>query len=429
MATAGLPTLSQVQTLDTTYLPAAAQYWTRTANLWEQAFAEVHDRISTPGRTQWRGRGAAAAQERSYLDLVKVRGASDQLHGAAGIALRGDEQLQACKEGVLEAVHEAQAEGFAVGEDYSVTDRSRGGSAEFRAARQAAAQGHASFIRHRVAALVASDHQLTTRITDATKGIDALTFHEDHHVNDSIVGDDKHNRVQAVDHHPFKDAPNPEPDPPPGGWSSDPLMRAAQKIAYGHASGPNGHMDNFREMTKDQLADLIYGKMKRSIENPTGLQLGASKSDGAPLIYDPQDNVLIVRDPRGADCGTVFKPNLREKPDFLGKKFGWYEPSFKSSQLGDGPLPAPPAQPRPVAPPAPTGPVSAKPPVGPPVEAPPVKPSPGIGDGGGPMSGLPFGGGIPGDSPATGPHVIHPHKPGQHHRMPLLGELPDDYED
>ena len=132
-AAAPFPTLSQVRTLDTTYLPEAADYWTRTANPWEQAFTEIHDRMSVPGGVPWKGQAAAAAQEGSYLDLVKVRGASDQLHPAAAIALRGDEQLQACKDGVLEAVHAARAEGFDVGEDYSVTDRARGGSAEFRA--------------------------------------------------------------------------------------------------------------------------------------------------------------------------------------------------------------------------------------------------------------------------------------------------------
>jgi hypothetical protein len=416
-ATAVLPTLSQVQTLDTAYLREAADHWTRTANLWEQAFTEIHERMSTPGGVRWEGQGAAAAQERSYRDLVQVRGASNQLHGAAAIALRGDRRLQACKEGVLEAVQDACSDGFAVGEDYSVTDRLRGGSFECRAARLAAARGHASFIRHRVAALLASDHEVSTQITAATKDIDALTFHEQ--PGDIIVDDDKHNRVRAVDRHTFKDAPNPEPDPPPGGWSSDPLMRAAQKIAYGHANGPSAHMDDFPGMTKDQLADLIYGKMKRSIENPQGLRLGATNSDGAPVIYDPNDNVLIVRDPRGADCGTVFKPQLQEKPDYLRKKFGWYEPSFKPGQLADGP----PAEPRPARPPAAGEPAPAKPPV----EAPLVKPAPGVG-GGGPVPRLPFGGALPWDSPATGPHVIHPHEPGQHHRMPLIGELPDDYD-
>ncbi len=426
VATAALPTLSQVQTLDTAYLHEAAQSWTRTANLWDQTFTEVHERMSSPGGTSWRGQAAAAAQQRSYLDVVKVRGASDQLHGAAAIALRGDEQLQACKEAVLEAVRDARADGFSVGEDYSVTDRFPGGSAEFRAARLAAAEGHASFIRHRVAALLASDHQLTTQITAATTDVDALTFHEEPGIDDTIVGDNEHNRVHAVDHHTFKDAPNPEPDPPPGGWSSDPLMRAAQKIAYGHAS--IDHAGDFLGMTKDQLANLIYSKMKRSIENSEGLQLGGSRSDGAPVIYDPKDNVLIIRDPNGPDCGTVFKPDLQTDPDYVRKKFGGGVESFKPGQLADTPLPAP-AEPRPAPPPAAREPAPPKPPVGPPVETPPVKPSPGIGKGAGPMPELPFGGGIPWDAPATGPHVIHPHKPGQHHRMPLLGELPDDHEE
>jgi hypothetical protein len=416
-----LPTLSQVQTLDTAHVREAAKYWTRTGNLWERAFGEVHEQMAAPGGVPWEGHAAASARERSYLDLVKVRGASDQLHGAAAIAVRGEQQLRACTEAVLEAVQDARADGFSVGDDYSVTDRSRGGTSEFRAARLAVAQGHASFIRHRVAALVTGDHELAARITNATKDIDALSFQEE---SDTVIGEDKRDRVQAVDQHTFKDAPNPEPDPPPGGWSSDPLMRAAQKIAYGHASGPNGHMADFPEMTKDQLADLIYGKMKKSIENPTGLQLGASKSDGAPLIYDPKDNVLIVRDPRGADCGTVFKPDLQQKPNYVRNKFGWNEPSFKPGQLIDGPLTAP-AEPR-LVPPAPTGePTSPKPPVDPPK----VNPTPRMGEGGGRMPGLPLGGGLPADAPATGPHAIHPHKPGQHHRMPLLGELPDDYED
>jgi hypothetical protein len=117
-ATAALPTLSQVQTLDTAYLREAGEYWTRTANLWEQAFTEVNDRMSTPGGIPWKGEAAAAAQERSHSDLVQVRGASDQLHAAAAVALRGDEQLRASKEAVLEAVQDARAEGFSVGEDF-----------------------------------------------------------------------------------------------------------------------------------------------------------------------------------------------------------------------------------------------------------------------------------------------------------------------
>jgi hypothetical protein len=394
-----LPTLSQVQNLDTGYLSEAADYFERTGNLWDEVFAEIHERISTPGGTAWEGQAAAAAQERASVDVVKVRGVAFQLHEAAGVARRGDDQLQGCKEGVLEAVREVRAAGFDVSEGYSVTDRSQGGSTEFRAQRAVEAQGHAAFIGHRVAALVACDQELAIQIATATKGVDNLTFTESLGADDT--GDEKRNGIQLVDHH-FKDAPNPAPDPPPGGWSSDPLMRAAQKIAYGHAG--TDHIADFPGMTRDQLADLVYGKMKRSIDNPGGLRLGVSDSDGAPVIYDPKDNVMIVRDPNAADAGTVFKPNLKKDPDYVNDKFRWHEPSFKPGQLADGPplTPAEPSAgpPRPVE--SPVGPRPAEPPARPepppghaepvrpaPVEPPSIRPGPAFGGGVGGGIGLP----------------------------------------
>jgi hypothetical protein len=117
-----LLTLPQVEAIDTAYLRQAAEYWQHTANVWEEAFTEVHERMSSPGSTPWKGRAAAAAQERSYTDLIQVRRAVYQLHEAAEIARRADEQLQASKELVLDAVTEARADGFDVGADYSVTD-------------------------------------------------------------------------------------------------------------------------------------------------------------------------------------------------------------------------------------------------------------------------------------------------------------------
>lgn len=136
---APLPTLSQVQSLDTAYLREAAASWSQTAQLWEQVFTDIRGRVSAPGGTPWQGEGAEAAQLASHQDLVLVGGAADQLHQAGAIARRGDGQLQACKEGLLEAVDEARADGFDVGEQYSVTDRMRGGSPEFQAARSAVA--------------------------------------------------------------------------------------------------------------------------------------------------------------------------------------------------------------------------------------------------------------------------------------------------
>jgi hypothetical protein len=422
-----IPTLSEVQTLDTSYLLEAHEYWTHTGNMWDQVFTEVHTRMSTPAGTQWEGQAAAAGQDRAYIDLIEVRGAAFQLHEVAGIARHGDTQLQARKEDVLDAVQEARRDGFAVGEHYSVSDRCEGGSAEFQAERLAQAKAHAAFIRHRVAALVATDRQLTAQITAATEGIDDLTF-EEPGVDDTIVGDDKRTQVQAVDHHTFKDAPNPAPAPPPGGWSQDPLMRAAQKIAYGHALDASHHLKDFPNLTPDQLADLVHQMMQDSINNPKGLILGNSSTDGAPVIYDPKTNTVLIFDPtgegRGSDSGTVFKPE--KGSDYVtGNQANNTKPkinervgSFSPSQF----------EPRPQAPPAAGQPAPVKPPAPAPVEAaPPVKPPPSIDEGGESLPKLPFGIGIPGDSPALGPQFVHP--PHSIHRPPVLGEDPEEFED
>jgi hypothetical protein len=61
-STAALPTLSQVQSLDTGYLLEAQQYWTHTGNLWDEVFTEVNERMSTPAGTPWKGEAAAAGK-------------------------------------------------------------------------------------------------------------------------------------------------------------------------------------------------------------------------------------------------------------------------------------------------------------------------------------------------------------------------------
>ncbi|MBS4727022.1 hypothetical protein MSM1_01085 [Mycobacterium sp. SM1] len=194
-----LPTVSQAQAMDTAHLREAAQYWERTATLWDEVFTTIHQRVSAPGGVPWEGQAAAREQERSLTDMLKVRPVSLQLYETAGIARRGDEALPALRDEVLEAMADARADGFDVGEDYSVTDRSRGGSSAFRAARQSAARGHSAFMRHRVAALVAKDHEIASEIAETTAGIDHLTFLESPGVDDTVVGDEKHNGVQLVD--------------------------------------------------------------------------------------------------------------------------------------------------------------------------------------------------------------------------------------
>jgi hypothetical protein len=276
---------------------------------------------------------------------------------------------------VQEAVQDARADGFDVGEDYSVTDRLRGGSSEFRAARLTAAQGHASFIRHRVAALLASDHQLSTQISAATRDIDALAFHEE--PGDTIIGD-KHNRVQAVDRHTFKDAPNPEPEPPPPparGLPPDGLHPPVRgNLTVAPASRPS-------EQTKG------------------GLSLWDDK--GGEWRYDPGTN-------QWHNPHWDYNPHDTKFSQWQNIQIGELAPHT----AGAAPK-APASEPAPSPAPAPQPPPAPRPPPLPPVEAPSAKPV------------LAKGGKMPmilgGPAAPLGPHVIHPPHSIPHH-FPILGE-------
>ena len=389
----GAPSLSEIQAWDVTHLANAARDWTATAQHWETSFTSIHRASVSPGGTVWEGIAAEAAQERVFADLVKVRGLADVLHESAAIARRGAETLYSAKQSVLDAVRDASSAGYVVGEELSVTP-SRGG-----AVAQAQAQVYAARIQERAVQLAAHDQDIAAKISATTAPLHAVTFPE----APSAPRDNKP-KIQAVDQHTFKDAPNPEPEPPPGGWSNDPLMRAAQKIAYGHASAPDGHLGQFPAMTKDQLADLIHDMFTR---DPKDLIVGRAR-DGAPVLYDPKNNVIVIRDPGGLDCGTVFKPDngigyvLGDEANH--PKIVAREPSIPPGQLSDGPLPKavepPRTAPAESAPSAPRSPVEVQP--GPRPQAPSIKEGPTVA--GGP--GAPFGPTLAPPPHWHGPHVL-----------------------
>jgi hypothetical protein len=123
---AGVPSLSQVYDWDTAHLHHAAAHWPATAERWEESFAELYRGTLSPGGTVWRGQAADAFQERAFADLAKVRGLADSLHEVAAGARRGAQRLDYLKREAIDAIRAAQAAGFDVGDDLSVTSRVRG---------------------------------------------------------------------------------------------------------------------------------------------------------------------------------------------------------------------------------------------------------------------------------------------------------------
>src|SRR4051812_6991282 len=121
LADTRFPTLSQLFNWDVGHLEQAASYWTTSANQWEAHFDTLHRQAMSPGGSVWEGSAADAAQHRTYADLVKVRGAADDLRNAATAARRGADQLQYARFNVLNAITAAEKAGLVVGEDLSVT--------------------------------------------------------------------------------------------------------------------------------------------------------------------------------------------------------------------------------------------------------------------------------------------------------------------
>ena len=195
---AGTPSLSQIVNWDTSHLEDAARHWMATAEQWEDHFTVLHNEMLSPGGTAWEGAGAEAAQERTFADLVKVRGAADHLNGAAAAARYGASEISDAKNLALDAIAEAQEAGFSVGEDLSVTDSMLLGNL-----RATQAQQHAAAITTRATNLSALDQQVAAKISTAAAPLGEISFTEPA---------DAPPNVQPVD---FKQAPPPTNPPYP----------------------------------------------------------------------------------------------------------------------------------------------------------------------------------------------------------------------
>ncbi|MGB9222557.1 MAG: hypothetical protein WCB80_04380, partial [Mycobacterium sp.] len=331
--------LSELLAWPTEHLTEAAGYWQDTAARSYDAF----DRIWWDSRSiDWSGSAAEGLRARTFSDKVTVSRVLDQLEVAAQVTRVGASELYAARARLRHAVEDADAAGFDVGEDLSVTDRYVWASAADQLLRQEEADSFAIEIHQRAVQLIGLDQQVASRITVAVSGI-----------GDTAFDDVSTHGVQAVDFHaPLPERPNVEPEPPPGGWSDDPLRRAAEKIAYGHAD--DKHLKEFPGLTKEKLADLVEDMFRRNLENPGSLVIGRTE-DGVPALYDPKTNTLIIRDPNSLDAGTVYRPR-RGRPYIDGVdgqpgKVPTRVTSIPRGELQDAfPCTASPGEPRPVEP-------------------------------------------------------------------------------
>lgn len=232
-------TLSQIREWDTQHLTSAARHWSTTADRWVDAFAQLERLAYSPGGTPWEGAAARAAQDRVYEDRRRVSAATDQLYAASSIAAAAVEDLQAAQKRVLAVVDAAEAAGFTVGQDFSLTTYRAG--AEEIAVAEVEAREFGRQLRCRIAELLDIDQEVAKRIAAAAEDVGSLTFSDT-----DEAGLEHDGAIQAVDNYVLKDAP-PQPRPPdptPGAlppiYGADDVKRVLEPMPNGGSRGNNG---------------------------------------------------------------------------------------------------------------------------------------------------------------------------------------------
>lgn len=174
----GSPTRSEIENWDTSDLDNAATRWRLLAARSEELFAQHRHNISTAGGTDWSGDARDAALDRINSDMRVVHHQGVTQREAANIAEDGSRDIQTAKHDVLNAIAAAEADGFRVDENLSVTDTRRADISTI-AARHTSRQEHAEDIRWNTEHLLQADAYLGERLQAKADELEGIRFTDD----------------------------------------------------------------------------------------------------------------------------------------------------------------------------------------------------------------------------------------------------------
>jgi hypothetical protein len=324
-------TLSDVREWDTEHLTSAARYWSATANRWEGVFAELERLTHMPGETAWEGAAAGAAQDRAYADRRRVSAVADQLHAASSVASVGVAELQAARYRVIAVVDAAEASGFTVAEDFSLTTY-RAGAQEIAAAK-AEARELGRQLRDRIDELIDLDQQVAKSITMAAEDVGTLEF-----VDDDEAQSGRDAAVKAVDNRVLKEAPlqpvppDPTPGPLPPVNGADDVKRVLEPMQNGGRRGSNGvgTEKDVKELWDKPSTKRLWDYLTRNAVDGEG----PPKYKGTVRVLPDGTRIGFRASGRWGDTIDVWYPD-RTNP----KTHTPYEPYFPSTISGLAQLP------------------------------------------------------------------------------------------
>lgn len=187
-------TRSQIENWDITHLDNAATRWRTQADESERAFEQHRQTISAPGGTTWFGDAKDSALHRVTGDLKVVERQAQIQRVCADIAVNGSHDLHSAQRKTLEAITEAEADGYHVQEDLSVRDTRDVPLSEIMQRRRDGLE-HSEYIRWNAEQLAATDAHIGAQLTTKANELAGITF----------TGNGDDDSVQMLDEHKHTD--------------------------------------------------------------------------------------------------------------------------------------------------------------------------------------------------------------------------------
>ncbi len=188
ISSGGLPSRSEIESWSTSDLDAAVARWRTSATESDEAFAQHRANILN---TSWTGDAKDAAVNRVTADVVVVSNQSAVQRAGTQIAETGRRDIQAAKREAMDAIAEAEANGFEVGENLALRD-TREVDETTMAARSMAAREHAEDIRWFAERLVQADELVGKRLQEKAVELEGIRF-------DGERDDRRDSSIQLVD--------------------------------------------------------------------------------------------------------------------------------------------------------------------------------------------------------------------------------------
>lgn len=312
-ASGALPTRPEIEDWPTQHLDDAAMHLRTMGEQSVTLFEQHRQNIAAPGGTTWEGDAKDAALGRVTGDTAVVRRQTAVQNEAAIIAENAGHDVRGAKRAALDAIAEAEADGFRVGEDLSVTD-TRKADLDTIAARRTAALEHFEYIRWNAEQLVQADSLVGQRLQDKAAELEGVRFDGEPDGRDSPIQlvDNRftlnppllpgpqlsENRRAAVEYsEKWAEDFNPEYESL-GGGNLDCTNFASQVMRAGGFGDAGNDMDDWRRGDSD---DWYYQN--------DGLAFPGNTSSKTWTLAKENHNFVTQHSGRGEITGVVATPS------------------------------------------------------------------------------------------------------------------------